>query len=441
MGKYILLVLSILAPLGLHAQQISSMSLADCINYALEHNENVLNARIERDIAETTVKETLSQGLPQITANGGLSRNMIIPQVPFTNPITNEETRIAFQRNFNGLASVGMDQLIFDGSYFVGLQASRTYRQLAEKQQIRTEIDVIEGVSKAYYGVLVAEERYQLVQRNFARLDSLLHETQVLFENGFAEKIDVNRVKVQYNNLRNQLNQIIQLKEVSLNLLKFQMGMPIANVIEASDKLRELSLEKPNFLQNSIPYQNRIEYSQLETNMALAKLDLKNNQVKYLPKIDAFINYGGNMFTDNSSEIFKFNQVWIPNSAFGANIRIPIFDGFYKSALIQRNRLTINQLDNQFKLLENHIDFEINEKRLALQNSMERLEIERENMGLGEEVFKVARIKYQEGVGSNLEVIDAESTYKDAETNYFLALYDALIAKVELEKALGQLRK
>ncbi|MFC2188299.1 TolC family protein [Fulvivirgaceae bacterium LMO-SS25] len=421
--------------------QSASFSLQQSLDYALTNNQNLLNAKIERDISETVVKETLSRGLPQITANGGVSKNLIIPQVPFTNPITNEETTIAFQRKYNGNALVNLEQMIFDGSFFVGLEAARTYRQLAEKDQIKTEIDIIEAVTKAYYGVLIAQERLELVDKNFNRLDSLLRETEVLYNNGFAEQIDISRVKVQYNNIRTQRTNLLQFEEMSRYLLQFQMGMPVGTPMELTDNLENLETDLRTTPTAGFNYADRIEYSQLQTNEALAKLDLKNNKVKYIPTVNAFINYGGNMFADNTSDLFRLGTSWIPNSAYGVNISIPIFDGFYKSSLIQRNRLEIKQIENQFALLENNIELELREKRSQLNNSLERLKTEKENMELGMEVFRVTRVKYQEGVGSNLEVIEAETSYKEAETNYYVALYDALIAKVELEKAMGVLKK
>lgn len=421
--------------------QIPTYSLNECIEYALLNNRNILNSKLERDLAETRVKETLSTGLPQVAANGGVAKNFIIPELPFTNPITGEETTIAFQRAWTGNALVQLDQMIFDGSYFVGLQAARTYRQLAEREQIATEVDVIEAVSKAYYGVLVAQERLQAALNNYSRIDSLLLETTKLYESGFAEKIDINRVKVQHNLIRTQLDNIRQLEILSLQILQFQMGMPIGAPLQLSESLQEIKLDMNPLGQSSFDYQDRIEYLQLQTNLQLAELDLKNNHVKYLPKLDAFVNYGGNMFADSRSDLFNLNRSWIPNSAAGLSLRVPIFDGFYKSSLIQRNRLQIKQLENQFSLLESSIDLELEEKRIQLANALKRLEAEKENMELGMEVFEVSRIKYQQGVGSNLEVIDAESAYKDAQTNYYVALYDALIAKVELNKALGLLRK
>lgn len=421
--------------------QSASFSLQQSLEYALLNNQNLLNAKLERDISETTVKETLSRGLPQITANGGVSKNLIIPEVPFTNPITNEETTIAFQRKYNGNALVNLEQMIFDGSFFVGLEAARTYRQLAEKDQIKTEIDIIEAVTKAYYGVLIAQERLELVDKNFNRLDSLLRETEILYDNGFAEQIDISRVKVQYNNIRTQRTNLLQFEEMSRYLLQFQMGMPVGTPMELTDNLENLETDLRSTPSAGFNYADRIEYSQLQTNEALARLDLKNNKVKYIPTVNAFINYGGNMFADNASDLFRLGTSWIPNSAYGVNISIPIFDGFYKSSLIQRNRLQIKQIENQFALLENNIELELREKRSQLNNSLERLKTEKENMELGMEVFRVTRVKYQEGVGSNLEVIEAETSYKEAETNYYVALYDALIAKVELEKAMGVLKK
>ncbi|MBL3657949.1 TolC family protein [Fulvivirga sediminis] len=422
-----------------------AFSLKECIDYAMLHNQDILNSAIEKEIAETQVGETLSQGLPQVNINAGVNYNfepqkslLDVSTFDPTIPAGNEQA-VSFQQKYDGNAAVSLSQLIFDGSFFVGLQASKTYKELSTKEYIKTEIDVVEAISKAYYNVLVSEERLILIRTNYSRVDTMLYETSVMLDNGFAERIDVSRLKVQHNNLKVELENTEKLLDLSRDMLKFQMGMPLAHPIELTDELEEVVFEDPS-TDGDFNYASRIEYSQLQTNVALANLDLKNNKIKYLPTLYANLSYGYNTQTSDQDLLFK-RERWLNYGLVGVSLSIPVFDGFLKSNKIQKNKLEIKQLNNSFEQLENSIDLEIKEASINMQTSLKQMQAQKENMELAEEIYDVTSIKYKEGVGSNLEVVEAEADYKEAQTNYYNALFNALVAKVELEKAYGQLHK
>lgn len=420
-----------------------SFTLEEAIGYAFENNDSIKNSILEQQISKARVGEIRADGLPQISGNASLSKSYIIPvqllPAQFIDPDAREGefAPVQFSPAYVGNASVELRQLIFDGSYFVGLKAANTYQELSTKAAIKTKIDVVEAVSKSYYAALIAQERIVLAEENFRRLDTLLRETKIMYENGFSEKIDVSRINVQYNNAKVDRKKAERAIQISFYLLKFQMGMPIDQLIYIEDNLGQVALDFDKKAFDDFKYSNRIEYSQLQTNQTLAELDLKNSKVQYLPKMDVFINLAANMGTNSSENIFDFSNSWFGNGAFGATLSLPIFDGLRKSYLIQQNKLTLQQLDNSFNALKNSIDLGIVQSKINLENNLETLESYSENMELAREVTEVAKIKYQEGVGSNIEVVDAEIAYQEAETNYFDALYDAIVAKVELEKAFG----
>lgn len=439
--KYIASVFTLLLFVGtVSAQENFSFSLQECIDYALEYNQNVKNAAFEKEIADTQVKETTGLGLPQVNISSGLNYNYEIQQVflpPFDDP-QGEDVPFAFSQAYDGNIVLGASQLLFDGTFFVGLQAARTVRELSSKAHIKTQIDVAEAVSKAYYNVLVTKERLNLLAVNYGRLDSLLKDTQALYENGFAEKIDVNRIKVQFNNLKVQVDNTEKLMALSHDLLKFQMGMSLANSLTLTDKLEQVDfavIEQDNF-----SYDDRIEYSQLQTNLNLVNLDMKRNKVQRLPALYASFNYGYNTNAGQSSQLFESDR-WLDFGALGLSLSVPVFDGMMRSARIQRTKIQAKQIQQSFDLLENSIDLEINQSKVNLSTAIDNMVAQKENMELAEEIFNVSRIKYEEGVGSNLEVTNADADYKEAQTNYYDALYAALVAKVELEKAYGILIK
>ncbi len=441
----VIVLVNPLVTIAQETEQKQEFSLQTCIDYALKNNVDVINSSLERDIAKAQVGETTAEGLPQININVDLTNNFNLrkaiidasnfdPSVP-----EGTEVEFAFGLQYDGNAGIQLSQLIFDGSYFVGLRAARTFKELSEKNHIKSKIDVVDAISKAYYMAVVSEDRYALLKSNLGRYDTLLTETTLLFENGFAEKIDVNRVKVLNNNTKSALKSAEEVLRLSYDLLKFQMGYPVKEPIIITDKIEDITIDFKEAEISEFDYSDRIEYSQLLTNRSLAELQKKNNQVQYLPKVDLFANLGYNTNTNMSSQLFEFGDRWLSNGNIGLSMQIPVFDGLRKKYRIQQNKIQIAQIDNQIGFLKNNIDLEITQSQKALAVNVENLSSQKENMELAGEVYDVTKIKYAEGVGSNTDVVNAATTYRESQTNYYNALYEALIAKVELDRVLGKL--
>ncbi|MFC4872450.1 TolC family protein [Negadavirga shengliensis] len=428
------------------AQQVIPITLEESIKYALENNVEAKNAQLEVLVSKGVIGENLAKGLPQINGAYDFTHNMAIPLVflpnegPFEDPTVDSDVIPArFGVDFQSSLSVRVDQMIFDGSYFVGLKAAKTLKLLTEFDREKTENDVIEGVKKAFFTVLVNEERRRLVEANLARLDILLKETESMYEVGFVEKLDVSRIKVQRNNIKTDLDKATTATSISKEMFKLQIGLPREYTLEIAEKLDDFNTEDDFLTTLELDGYRRVEMDQLNTNLELAKLDLKNNQVQYMPKLDGFLTY------QRAGAALDFNSIWKQRNWFtaafvGVNMTIPIFDGLSKKNRIQQNRVQIRQLENQKLFLEDNIEVEKFEARSNLRNSLKTLEVQKENRELAMEVFEMTKIKYGEGVGSNYEVVEADAALKEAESNYFSALYDAFIAKVDLEKALGILK-
>lgn len=460
-GILLILLIMITLPRA-EARQEARLSLEDCINYTLENNESLGIAKLENDIAETQIKETLARGLPQVNGNVGVTKNFSIQTSfiqDFISPavygVLIEETLLpdgtpvpapqtfpaAFGTDYTGQAGITARQLIFDGSFFVGLRAARTVKLLSERQENQTRVDIVEGVTKAFYFVLITRENLEFLGRNFSTIDTLLTETSAMYESGFAEKIDVSRVKIQHNNLRTSLKNNTELLMTSLNLLKFQMGMPVESPLLLEGDISEINLTAIEGDEEGA-YQNRPEYAVLETNKDLLDLNVENFKSQYVPNLYANFNYGWNAGTGSFGDLTSFNdQTWFKYSNLGLNLSIPIFDGFSKRSIIQRNRIQMLQVDKSMDQLRNNIQREIAESKINLSNSIRNVASQTENVTLAEEVYEVTRIKYQEGVGSNFEVVDANTSLKEAQTNYLNALYEAATSQIELKKALGILYK
>ena len=439
----LVLLLIIVCQAGFAQDQKVAFSLQEAIDYALANNQSGKNARLEMEIADRQVGEILADGLPQVNASGDFGYNYKIQQslVPANifDPTAPEdeilpiEFGVPYTSNFN----VTLDQMIFDGAFFIGLKAAKTFTELSKKDNIKNNIDIAEAVSKAYFGVLVNRERYLLIERHFTRVDSLLIDTKHLYEGGFAEKIDVSRVQVQYNNLKVELDNFQAIVDLSESLLKFQMGLNPKSEIELTDAI--VDIDYFDFeMAKDFSYDKRIEYSQLNIREELNQLDIRNIKSQYVPTLDLYARYGKNTGAIELGDVFT--NEWFGAGVMGLTARWSVFDGLRKKRQIQQRRLKGEQIDNQFEMLRYNIDIEIEQSLANYNREIERMRAQQENMELAREVYDVAKLKYNEGVGSNIEVIDADASYKEAQTNYYNALYDALISKIDLQKAYGVLQ-
>ena len=505
------------------------LSLQQAISYAVQNKSTLLATRLGEATAAAKVGEIKSAGFPQVNVGSTLSDNFKLQKSLVSFPLSQTVLTqrdltaaqggqqpvlgtqqlalppqpFAFGLQYAGNASASVSQLLFDGSYLIGLKAAKVYTELAKKQTQQAEIDVVEQVSKAYYSTLVARSRLGLLARNVQRLDTVLYQTQQIFKAGFAEKLDVDRLRVQRNNLVVEQQKAQRLTELSLGLLKFQMGLPQQQNIQLTDSLgaavvdagalrqrlgvaslstgggvdglgavptapvalggdntvAQNRLDQQNALsggqsiaaRGALNYNNRIEFSTLETQQALAGLDLRNRQAGAYPRLVLTGAYGFTGSAKTGSELFAFrgptshnsagfaNQNWFGFGNVGLSLQVPVFDGFRRKYLVQQSRLQQQTIERGFETLKQSIDLQDAQSRTTLTNALDVLDNQKANLDLATDVARVTRIKFNAGVGSNLEVITAETDLRSAQTNYYGAIYDVLVAKVDRDKATGEL--
>jgi len=442
MNKFIITIIIGALSTPILAQETDhTMSLDEAVAYGLVHNQNLLNAKLDVESAEGFVKENIATGYPQISANIDVADNFELPTsfVPgeFFGGQPGEYVPVQFGTKFSGNATISGTQMVFDGVFFVGLKAAKTYQELSTKDLIRTEIDIIENVTKSYYNVLVNKLTLELVEKNYGRLDTLLQETKAMREGGFAERIDVSRVQVQFNNMKVTLNNAETGLKISEHLLKFQMGMPIEESIMLTDELSLAMFD--NAVEEEFSYEQRIEYSTLQTQERLAQLDIKRVNMMYLPNLDLYANIGAVAGTGSGASLFNLGNEWFSFGFVGLRMNIPVFDGLMKHRMVQQRKAKLSQVYNSYDLLKNSINLEIEQTRIAYNNAVQDMNMQLENVNISEEVYNITKTKYQQGIGSNIEVINADADYKQAQTNFFQALYTAVVSKVDYEKALGNL--
>ena len=439
--KRILLILLIL-PSFIVKSQSQKLSLSECIYLAIENNENLKNSILEEKISKALSNEYLSIGFPQINFDGGIKYNHEVPKslldisrfMPGVPEGTEQE--VQFGQAYDGRVDLFVNQMIFNGSYFVGLSAAKELVKLSEKMTERNVIDIHESVSKAYYTTLNTKSRVDLVNSNIDRLDALLKQTKSLYENGFVEKLDLDRIQVSYNNLKSEKIKADRLYDLSLAVLKFQIGISVDKKIELIEEFNEELVTAFTFDLNEFDYSKRIEYSILQTDKNLKFYELKNNRTQYLPQVYANYNYGYNTSASQSNIFFESDR-WKKFGTFGLQVIVPIFDGFLKRSRINQSKFKIEQVENQMLFLERSINLQINQSLAAYQNSKESLKIARENLELAQDVYFASEKKYAQGVGSNLELIDSNNSLKIAQNQYYNSLYESIISIIDIKKTLG----
>lgn len=442
MQKNALMLLLALLSFGVVSAQ-TAYSLQQAQDFAVKNSINSANAKLDVDLARAKKNEVTGIGLPQISGSFDLKDYIQIPTslVPaeFFGGPAGSFAPVQFGTKYNATAGISASQLIFSSDYLVGLQASKTYMELAQKGESRTKIETISAVSKAYYGALVAKERFKLLDINIERLENMLKEMTALNNSGYIEKIDVDRVEVNYNNLLVEKEKTARLINLSEALLKFQMGIDVNQSIVLSDSLGTFLNNLSEVSSTKVNASSRIEYSLLETQNKLNELDLKRNRMTYLPSLVAY----GSVSTQaqrTEFNIFDTQLKWFPIGVIGATLNVPIFDGLQKTYKVEQAKINLLKSKNGLDLLQKSINLEANNASTTYINALSTLKYQKKNIELAERVFQTTKIKYDQGVGSNLEVINAQASYREALVNYYAAIYDALVSKTDLDKALGNIK-
>ncbi len=437
-----------------------SFSLQQAVDFAIQNQNNIKNALLDEEIAKNKVKEVTGMGLPQINSSFDLKDfieipttvlpDFITPTVVGVNqyyfgltPVTpykpGEGLPAKFGTQYQATASIDASQLLFSGDYFLGLKASKVYVELSGKATQRSKIEAASAVSKAYYTVLINQERILLMDANIVRLKKTMDDTKTLLDNGLVEKIDYDRLTVAYNNLLTEHEKVERLLRVGVYLLKYQMGMDINAELTLTDKLTDVKFDVNSSVSaEKFDYAKRIEYNLLETQYHIAELELKRNKFSFLPNAFAYGSMGRSA-QRNTFNIFSTGYKWYPTSLVGAKITLPLFTGLQRNYRLQQAKLSLQKAENNLEFIKKSIDLELSSSVTILQNAAAALENQRKNMTVAEDVFRVAKLKYDQGVGSNIEVITAETALKESQTNYYNALFDALIAKIDFDKANGAL--
>ncbi len=439
-----------LLPWKTMAQETISLSLEEAMDYAVKHNTSAKNARLDIKLQKAKNAEVTGIALPNISGKGEFD-DYIDPVKSFlpgeffrdslNQPLYPPGTfvPVQFTPKYGATASVSASQVLFDGSVMVALQARNALVKLYQQTAQMTEEDVRYNVQKAYYGIVIAQKQYEILKTSLANARDMGNDIKALYDNGFAEKIDVDRTNVQINNLATDSIRIGSLMSISDQLLKYQMGMSMDKNIVLTDTAFDVKIsEATDMLTDDVVYENRSEFSLLQTQLKLNEYDLKRHKLSGLPSLAAFGTAAYNYSTNDFSKIFT--EQYIFYSLVGLQLKVPIFDGLQRHNRVKQAKINIEKNKNSIENIKLTIDFQTAQSRTSLKNALLTMQSQQRNSDLANSVVTLARKKYKAGVGSNTEVTQAQTEFLQAQNNYFQAMLDVVNAKSDLQKALGQFK-
>lgn len=458
MHRYSLLVLAIYLSLPLVAQ--TPLSLEQAIELGLSTNLEFKLNQLEVAMAESQISELKASGMPQVNGSARYQYYFAVPQQPVEDFLTPsifgvlEATSLLPEGSYVGPPetfelsffqphnlSVGVDAswLIFDGSYLVALEAAELYRELTAHNQEISKQQNRNNITKAYLNVLLTEINKNTLENNIANLNKIRFETGEMYKEGFVEQLDLDRLDLSLMNLQTELDKLDNVTKLATNVLKLQIGIPMSEEVVLTEDIEmminALKLETID-LEEALNVENLPDYKQIEYGIALQELETKRLEKSKLPTVSAFVSGSESLQREN---LFDSDQAgWLPSVSAGLSVSVPIYDGGRRKAQMEMNKLNIEQIDVQKAQYVNGKQLEVSNAKLQYLNAKTTVENTEKVLGITQSIYNKTLIKYKEGVGSSIEVNQAESEVFAAQSNYINAIYSLINTKTDLDIALGK---
>ena len=441
-NKKLLLLIFMLTSVMFSQETIQNFSLQQAIDYALEHNRTAKNALRDIDAAKKQKWETISTGLPQISASidyqNFLKQQVSLIPAEFFGGNPGEFAEVTFGTKQSISATATLSQKIFDGSYLVGLQSAKVYLEISENAKTKTDLEVRKAVINAYGNVLLAEQSVQILERNKAVLEKNLYELTKIYENGLEEEESVEQLQITFSSVESSLKNTMRLKTLAYQMLNITMGLDVYNNTKLTDSLENLTIQNMSldFLDKESNIENNIDYLIAENDKKSKELLLKLEKSKALPTLNAFLNGGYSGF-GNSFEFAKKQQQWFGSSLFGVNMNIPIFSSLGRSASTQRAKINLSKSEDDLIETEQKLQLQIASAKSDYQFSVEDYDNKKQNLQLAERIEQKNQVKFFEGIASSFDLRQAQTQLYTAQQEYLQAMLDVINKKAELETVLN----
>lgn len=427
----------------LHAQK--PLTLKECIKYSLSNNSNIKIANYNVDISQKKITEQIGNYLPQINLSGSLDDNLklttqLMP-AEMMGGTPGTYVPVKFGNKYSVSGGAQLTQKLYDPTNIYGVQSAKINKDISVLSQQQTSELTAFNISLVYYQTLVIQMQINVLKSTLTASEQSLKSIELKYKNGLAKKIDVDKIRVSYNNTKSQLEQAELSYSQSLNTLKYNMGMPVDSSIALADTTININNHLlANDTVHKLQMENIIDYQLKKTNISLMQTDKKTKIAAFLPALSFYGNYNYNAMRQKFN-FFDSDKDWYPSSGIGLKLTIPVFDGLQRNSRVAQSELNINIAKENLLLTEQSIKVDISNYEILYKNALDNINREKENLDLAESVYKNTQLEYQQGASSTLDLIQSESSYMVAQNTYFNKLLDIYIARLDLEKAKGNLMK
>jgi outer membrane protein len=444
MKRKLLLLLVAIATTGIAQETKKSyqFTLKEAIAHALENNYAAINSSRDIEAAKKKKWETTTIGLPQINSNINYQNNLVIQKsvVPaeFFGGNPGEFQEVEFGVKHNMVANASLSQLLFDGSYLVGLQSAKVYLQISQNAKEKTDLEIREIVINAYGNVLLARESVKVLESNKKSLEKTLFETQETFKNGLIEEENVEQLQITFSQIKSMLSNAQKRETIALKMLKLVLGIDMEEELILKDNLDQLAND--NLIVNSnfdFSVTNTIDYKIGLNNEEASRLLLKLEKSKALPSLSATANFGYNSFS-NTFSFLERDQNWFNFSNIGVGLNIPIFSSLGRTARTQQAKIAYEQAKTQLKETEQKLLLEFEKSKTDYEFSVEQYVVSKENLRLAERIENKQQIKFKEGISSSFEFTEAQRQLYAAQQDHLQAMIEVISKKATLDKISNQ---
>lgn len=423
-------------PYLLSAQQkpedslLQNATIENCIQYAVQHNPNLQNAKINEDITEAIIKSKLADWYPQVNFNYNLQHNFQLPTFNFNGNLAHSGTKNTSNTGF------GITQNIFNRDVLLASRTSTDIRLSANENTKAQKINISVLVSKAFYDQILTIQQLRVIEEDIVRNEQSAKDAFYQYQSGLVDKTDYKRATIALNNSKAQKIFSEQSLKGKSAYLKELMGYPDSENIKLV--YDTTAMEKEIYIDTlqSLDYNSRIEMQQLQTQKKLQQYNLQYYKWSFLPDVYAFGNYNLNFLNNQFSKLYSASY---PNSFMGITLSLPIFQGGKRLQQIKQAQLQIRQVDNDMMSFQNQINTQYQQAMASYKSNLYNFFSLKENLSLANEVYDVIRLQYRSGVKAFLEVINAETDLRTAQINYYNALYEVLSSKIDVAQALGNI--
>jgi outer membrane protein TolC len=414
------------------------LSLKECISYGLKSNLNARIASNNVSKAHAQVQEGYSAYLPQISASGQYTDNLklqttVIPAGVF-GP---QESQVKFGTKYNTQVTAELDQTIYDQSLITGLKELGPGIEIANLNAQQADENIIYNISYYYYQVLVYKQQLALLHEDESKYERLTKITALQVEKGVAKPIDNSRVQVSLNNTKSQISQTQNNYDLMLNRLRYAMGAPAKLAIAVRDSLPINDLTSLPPQQDEVNPENRADFKSQQLSARIDDLERKRIVAGYAPKLTGYAQYGAQAFNNNFGHSF---DSWYDFSSIGLKLNVPIFDGLNKRAKTKEAKLTFDNAVKNLELTKQSIALDYQNSKTQLQRNADNITNDKLNLSVARDVYNNTTLQYQQGIANMSDLLNAESSFKEAQTNYTNSLLNFLIAQLDLEKSKGTLK-